>query len=144
MSNKSIILQSEEDSIKFARDFASTLGREDLVLFEGDLGSGKTTICRSIIKFMISEDINVASPTFNIVNIYNKQDFDIYHCDLYRLKTKEEIIELGIIEFFYNGLCLIEWPSLIEKYISRPYIKLNLYHLNSHNRKLEITYNTLF
>lgn len=108
------ILKTEQDSVKFALDLAKTIKAGDILLFNGNLGSGKTFICREIIKYFCGADTNVTSPTFNLLQTYEAPNFGIYHYDLYRLKYPSEIYELGIEEAWDNNLCLIEWPEIIS------------------------------
>lgn len=120
-----MILNTEQDTINFAKNLASTLKREDIVALYGDLGAGKTLIAREIIKHFCEENTVVASPTFNILQTYEAQDFTIYHYDLYRLKSFNEIQELGFDEAFDN-LCIIEWPELVEPILPKPYIRVEM------------------
>lgn len=122
----STTLLNEEDSIKFARRFAETLKSGDVILFYGDLGSGKTFLCREIIRYFCGSNTDIISPTFNLLQTYQTPDFTIYHFDLYRLKSAEEIYELGIEEALGNNLCLIEWPALIEDILPKHFIKVTL------------------
>ncbi len=84
-----------------------------IVFLQGELGSGKTTFARYILNFLgIGEKEFEGSPTFTIINEYKN---NIYHIDLYRLKTKEEIENIGLYEILDNkGIFLIEWPQLLE------------------------------
>lgn len=110
-----IILNSEQDSKDFAKKIASQITKGTIITFTGDLGSGKTFLCREIIRTLCNQDLQVISPTFNLLQIYQAPKFDIYHFDLYRLKQLNEIYELGIEEAFSeNAVCLIEWPDIIN------------------------------
>jgi tRNA threonylcarbamoyladenosine biosynthesis protein TsaE len=88
--------------------------------FYGPLGCGKTSIIRLVIRSILGKyDLNIASPTFSIVNIYS----NIYHCDFYRLKTLDEVQSTGIIdEINDNNIVFIEWPDIIEKVIEPSFI----------------------
>lgn len=120
-----MILSTAQDTINFARKLASTLKQEDIVALYGDLGSGKTLIAREIIKYFCGENTVVTSPTFNILQTYKAPGFTIYHYDLYRLKSFNEIQELGFDEAFDN-LCIIEWPGLIEPFLPKPNFKIEM------------------
>ena len=88
--------------------------------------------------------IEVPSPTFNILNEYKVKEFKILHFDLYRLRDKEEIANLGIFENKDESLILIEWPELIVNEISN-FIKLSFeYSNNFKNRTLSINFNKNF
>jgi len=133
------ILSNETDSIKFAHSFARTLKAGDIVLFYGDLGSGKTFLCREIIRCFCGKNTHIISPTFNLLQTYQAPDFTIYHFDLYRLKSAEEVYELGIEEALQNNLCLIEWPQAIEDMLPARCIKVQLEITDEKGRECSIT-----
>lgn len=87
-------------------------GLKNIVTFHAEMGVGKTTLIKSIVKQLGVTDVT-SSPTFSLVNEYESEDgHTLYHFDLYRLKTEEEAYDMGIDEYFYSGnLCLIEWPE---------------------------------
>jgi tRNA threonylcarbamoyl adenosine modification protein YjeE len=91
----------------------------DVVALSGDLGVGKTSFARSIIRLLLdSPDLKVSSPTFCIVNTYGSSKNNlIYHFDLYRLSRKEDLIELGIDDALSEGISIIEWPELAKDYL---------------------------
>lgn len=106
---------------EFAELFANCLSSKDLVCLTGDLGAGKTTFTRALVKALGFSDF-VSSPTFNILHEYsNRQlastasaDIDIvYHFDTYRLETEENFQASALDDYFGEGLCLIEWGELI-------------------------------
>ena len=84
-----------------------------IILFNGDLGSGKTTLIQLICKKLKIKE-KVLSPTFNLINEYQiNNDFKVYHFDLYRIKSIQELIEIDFIDYIYSGnYCFIEWPKI--------------------------------
>lgn len=83
-----------------------------LLTLEGGLGVGKTTLCKSIVEGRLGEGLMVQSPTFNLLNIYENSEGRAYHYDLYRVKSKEELLELGLEEALKeDNLVLFEWPE---------------------------------
>jgi len=83
-------------------------------LFYGDMGVGKTTLIKNLIRLLGNED-EVSSPTFSIVNEYKLNDEKIYHFDLYRIKDTEEAYNFGIEDYLNsNYWTFIEWPEKIE------------------------------
>jgi|GEM_PF-521076 len=105
-------LNNESDTVALARNLASQLKAGDLVTLHGDLGAGKTFLAREIIHFFCGDETNVPSPTFNILQVYQAPNFKIYHYDLYRLKSQNELYELGFEDALDGNLCLIEWPKI--------------------------------
>ena len=91
----------------------------------GTLGMGKSVFARAFVQKLCGKT-EVPSPTFTLVQMYDAPDFEIYHFDLYRLKSAEEIFELGIEEAMYEGVCLIEWPEKMGGYLPRKAIKINI------------------
>ena len=117
------ISHSEEDTIKFADDFASKLNNHSIIVLTGDLGSGKTKFTQGLLKHFGLED-QISSPTFTIVNEYDAPDFKIYHFDLYRLSDVDEFYAMGGEEYLQNGLCIFEWGEMIEEILPKGYTKI--------------------
>lgn len=105
------LFETEEDTIDFAHKLAPRLGAGDTVLFYGEIGAGKSFLSRALIRKIFNQTIEVPSPTFTLVQVYGTDNFDIWHCDLYRLTHPDEAIELGLDEAFDSALCFIEWPD---------------------------------
>lgn len=140
LQNNSFILNNERDSVLFAKSIARNLQPNGIITFSGDLGCGKTFICREIIKYFCGENIEVTSPTFNLVQVYKVEECLIYHFDLYRLKYLEEIYELAIEEALQSNICLIEWPEIIESILPRPITRISLQIIDDTKRFCKIDY----
>ena len=88
--------------------------QHNILLLKGNLGAGKTTFTKFLLKNISSTD-DVSSPTYAIVNEYNSPKGKIYHFDLYRMNSIEEVYDIGIEEYLDNAfLCIIEWPEIYE------------------------------
>ena len=113
-----------------------------LLLFNGDMGVGKTTLIKTIVKELGSND-EVSSPTFSIVNEYKtKEGNSIYHFDLYRLESLEEAMDFGIEEYLYSGSwCLIEWPDLIKESLDTSFEIIEIYLNKDKSRSLKLMFN---
>ena len=116
----------------------SELDKTNIVLFNGEIGSGKTTIIKSILEKMgVSE--NITSPTFSIVNEYLLKQDNIYHFDLYRVKSVDELNQIGFEDYIYSdNLCFIEWPKLVLKYFFSCYLLINLKFIDKKTREFEL------
>ncbi len=95
----------------FAQRLAPLLRMGDVIALKGELGAGKTTFARALIRALGAADTEVPSPTFTLAQNYQGQTFGIWHFDLYRLKSADEASELGIDEMRHDSTVLIEWPE---------------------------------
>ena len=97
---------------------------KNIVLISGEMGVGKTTLIKEILRSMNVID-NISSPTFSIINEYNTNNEElIYHMDLYRIKSFNELEGIGLFEYLESGnLCIIEWGDMIEKIIESEFNK---------------------
>ncbi|RXG32166.1 tRNA (adenosine(37)-N6)-threonylcarbamoyltransferase complex ATPase subunit type 1 TsaE [Leeuwenhoekiella marinoflava] len=108
------------------------------ILFYGDLGAGKTTLIKAIVKELGSND-KVSSPTFSLINEYRTADnHTIFHLDLYRLKNENEAFDLGIEEILEtDSLKLIEWPQKINTLLENDVHSAKISSINVTKRKIE-------
>jgi tRNA threonylcarbamoyladenosine biosynthesis protein TsaE len=111
-----------------------------VVLLQGELGSGKTTLVQQLCKAFGVEQL-VSSPTFSIVQEYTSPSKGlIYHMDLYRLEKRSDLDQIGFAEYLDSGhLCLIEWPELARGFLKMPYIKVDIDVVNNKIRNFRIT-----
>ena len=114
-----INISEEKDTKSVAEKFSKLIKQGDFILLSGNLGVGKTTFIKHLInslqkanKQKISE---VTSPTFNITNEYQIKKTLIKHYDLYRIKNKKELYNLGIQENLNDQITLVEWPKIMKK-----------------------------
>lgn len=105
-------LQDEADLLALAQDVAEMVGPGDLVTLSGDLGVGKTAFARALIRLIAGDpDLEVPSPTFVLMQVYESGRFPIVHADFFRIKKSEELMELGWDEACDEALVLVEWPE---------------------------------
>src|SRR5690349_10647889 len=101
------------------------LGKSNNVwLFYGDLGAGKTTLIKQICMNLGVQERLLSSPTFSIINEYPTQSGKVFHFDFYRMKNEWEILDLGVEEYFDSGyFCFIEWPERLGSLVPDQYFK---------------------
>lgn len=97
------------------------------LLFYGEMGTGKTTLIKELIKQLHVTDV-VSSPTFSLVNEYQSENGEsIYHFDFYRIEDEEEAYDIGIEEYFSsNSWCFIEWPGKVENLLPLDSVAIHL------------------
>lgn len=99
----------------------------NIVAFYGNMGAGKTTLIKNLCaKLGVQDEVN--SPTFALVNEYQTENLDsVFHFDFYRIKSLEEVFDIGYEDYFYGGsLCLLEWPELIDPLMPEHFIKVEI------------------
>ena len=113
-----------------------------IILVNGEMGVGKTTLIKFFLK-MLEVKETVVSPTFSIINEYkSKNGIMINHFDLFRIKSQNEISNLGLSEYLdSSNYCLIEWPNLLIDFIDQKYILVNMYRNNEIERDVEVIIN---
>ncbi|MCI8444453.1 MAG: tRNA (adenosine(37)-N6)-threonylcarbamoyltransferase complex ATPase subunit type 1 TsaE [Clostridia bacterium] len=115
--------KNENDTKNFARKLAAKLKPKDVVVLTGELGSGKTKFTEGFLSYFGLEN-EISSPTYTIVNEYQKDGILIYHFDVYRLADSSEFYEIGGEEYLETGICLIEWGELIQDVLPKNYIHI--------------------
>lgn len=120
---RKFLLSTEADTKAFGQRLAQWARKGDVFALSGTLGMGKSVLARAFIKELTGAK-EVPSPTFTLVQSYDAPQFEIYHFDLYRLKSAEEIFEIGVEEALYDGVSLIEWPEKMGSYLPR-----NVFHV---------------
>tara|TARA_B100000965_G_scaffold93275_2_gene76088 strand:- start:1764 stop:2180 length:417 start_codon:yes stop_codon:yes gene_type:complete len=113
--------------------------KSNIFTFEGEIGVGKTTLIKKILKNLKVKDL-VKSPTFSIVNEYLTSDNKIiYHFDFFRLKNKIEVLDMGFEEYLdSSNFCFIEWPKYIQKLLPSDVTKIKMEYLDESKRKIII------
>lgn len=125
-----------------AQQLVAAITKQTLWCFEGEMGAGKTTFIKSICKVLGVTD-EITSPTFSLVNEYQTTSGKtIYHFDFYRIRSVEEVYDIGYEDYFDSGnICLIEWPSNIESILEGEDIAwIRLLKENESHRNIEATF----
>ncbi len=119
-------LADEAATVALAARLAPLLRPGDLVALGGDLGAGKTAFARALINALPGAPEEVPSPTFTLVQLYERGDLSVWHFDLYRLERPEEIWELGLEEALAEGVSLVEWPERLGPQLPRDRLEIVL------------------
>ena len=131
-----IIIPTEQAWVSAMPEIMKWIDDKRIILLKGDLGAGKTTLVKHLLK-ELGLEADVVSPTFTIVNEYmlpaETTNFkQVYHMDLYRLKDISEVEEIGIFDMIYGTqLCILEWPELIQPYLDESHILIEIEILES-------------
>ena len=122
-----IIINGVEDLERAAKVFLEKKGDSRIIAFYGSMGAGKTTFITALCKVLGVEDM-VSSPTFTIANEYlTASGGYVYHFDFYRINRLSEAMDIGLFEYFdSDGLCLIEWPEMIEELLPEDTLKVQI------------------
>jgi tRNA threonylcarbamoyladenosine biosynthesis protein TsaE len=133
------ISNSPKDTEKLGYKLGKALKSGDILCLLGDLGAGKTALTKAIAKGLGIDDY-VTSPTFTIINEYNGR-LPLYHFDVYRLMSIDELYDLGYEEYFYsNGITIIEWADKIEEILPEDTINIHINRtLNQNEREFIFT-----
>jgi len=133
-----VISESPAETAELGEAIGKLLAGQEVLCLEGELGSGKTTLIQAIGRALgVTEPIT--SPTFTLVNEYRGRAVTIYHVDLYRLHTTEEIVQAGIDSHFHNdGLCLIEWAEKAWAILPREHLYITLEHAGKDRRQISL------
>ena len=138
ISKGKIDLSSENKTKELAIQILERLKVGDIIFLYGEIGVGKTTFVKYLINaFQRKNNLKlseVTSPTFNILNEYDINQFKINHYDLFRLKSLEEVKNLNLFESNTNVITLIEWPQIIQKK-PKDLIELSFNYENDHEKR---------
>ena len=114
------------DLLKVSKHLAELVSEEKIILFSGEMGAGKTTLIKEFCKYLEVQD-EVSSPTFSLVNEYESKVGPVYHFDLYRIQSEEELYDIGYEDYFFSGyLCLVEWPEMASGIIPENHISVKI------------------
>jgi tRNA threonylcarbamoyladenosine biosynthesis protein TsaE len=134
-----VVTHSPAETLEFGRGLARELQPPCVVLLEGDLGSGKTTLTKGLVSGLgLAREDEVTSPSFTLVHEYG-QDRKAYHVDLYRIEGTRELATLGLDEMFSQpAIVIIEWGEKLEDKIRSPYLRIKMEYLASEDRKIVV------
>lgn len=135
MKTFEIDISSQQELAKAARQLLTFAGEIKVFVFEAEMGAGKTTFIKELCRVLGSSD-NFSSPTYSIVNEYSNNSGKIYHFDLYRLKSSDELLDIGFEEYVDGKqYCFIEWPAISFQILPKPYVSI-IINVKENNRYL--------
>ena len=137
MRNLTLELYSLETTENVARKMAEHLFQGSIMLFWGDMGSGKTTFIKSFCSGLGVLPEKVTSPTYKLVNIY-QCNWSIFHVDLFRLTAPEQLYDMDRADLIADqGVTLVEWPQMLHNYLTNePVLNLRFTTVSEHHRRL--------
>jgi tRNA threonylcarbamoyladenosine biosynthesis protein TsaE len=106
-----ILIRDPEQTAKLAEDIAALAEVGETILLHGEMGVGKTYFAKKFLRALGVDEDMVSSPTFTLVNIHETRKGPVWHADLYRIQTPDEVIELGLNEGLAQALSVVEWPE---------------------------------
>ena len=138
MKSRIFHTQSEDETIALGERLAAELPAKAVVLLIGNLGAGKTTLAKGIVKGLgVAERSDVSSPTFTLIHEYSPS---VYHIDLYRLDTPAQVATLGLDEIFdRRAVVLIEWGEKFPQLMPQDRIEIRLRAAGENSREIEIS-----
>jgi len=137
---KKIVIPSETDLPQFVDTFLTFANGRKKIMLHGEIGAGKTTFVKAFCERMKTSEV-ANSPTFSIINEYEYSAGLIYHIDLYRLKSLEEALDIGIEDYLYDtNFCFIEWAKLIENILPEDVVTIYFETQNDGSRLVTMVY----
>lgn len=138
IADKKLISASSSETVDTGVAFGKLLKPGDVVCLYGNLGAGKTQFTKGIAQAMGINQEEVQSPTFAIIHEY-AADVPLYHLDCYRLESAEEAMNIGIEEYLFGqGVCVIEWPEVIESLLPDHVRSVIIEHEEKEKRRITI------
>ena len=133
-----MIIKSLDHLRLISNKIADNVSKKDCIFLIGEIGVGKTTFTRNFINYLQKKkgvkQTEVLSPTFNLLYEYEIKNLKVMHYDLYRIKNKKELTQLGIFGEGINSIKIIEWPELVETNLASR-LELHLKHSDNENER---------
>jgi tRNA threonylcarbamoyladenosine biosynthesis protein TsaE len=136
---REFLTHSTDETIERGRKIGARIKRPLLILLEGELGSGKTTLTKGIVSGLgAAREDEVTSPTFTLVHRYQGRT-RVYHVDLYRVSGFHDLETLGLEDLFSeDAVVIVEWPDRLTLRIDWPILRISLEHVSEDTRRIRI------
>lgn len=135
-----IISRSEEETIRLGEKIASLLRQGDILCLYGKLGSGKTIFVKGVASGLGLDPKQIISPTFILVRQYQTLRIPLFHFDLYRLNSPEEIFALGYEEYFFDaGITIVEWAQRLKWLLPEEHLRVEFFIKGKNKRQLSFS-----
>jgi tRNA threonylcarbamoyladenosine biosynthesis protein TsaE len=126
MSSITVSLPDEAATLRLGARLAAGIGPGRVLHLRGDLGTGKTTLVRGLLR-ALGEPGRIKSPTYTLVELYSLSSLNLYHFDLYRFKDRSEWLNSGFREYFgADSACIVEWPERAGDLLSAPDLEVRM------------------
>ena len=136
---KEFTASSTSDLLQACMFLKELAGSQKIILFSGEMGAGKTTLIKELCKHLGVHD-EVSSPTFSLVNEYESELGTVYHFDLYRIQSEEELYDIGYEDYFFSGyLCLVEWPEMASGLIPQAHVSVKI-RVENNQRSITVSH----
>ena len=128
---------------KFTSELAEKITPPYFIGLKGEMGAGKTTFTQILVNELFQKEEIVTSPTFSIINIYEKDDFKIVHADLFRLETYDDLVFSGIEEYLFDNdaVVIAEWYDKVEFIPPKPNILIDIKIISEDEREFSVLIN---
>lgn len=120
-----IVTNNAAETEELGYKLASRLKGNEAIAFYGDLGAGKTTFTKGIAKYFRTKE-DVSSPTYAIAHEYESESCKIYHFDMYRINSYEDLESTGFFDYLGKGIIVIEWSENIEEFLPKDIVKIKI------------------
>lgn len=118
---------------KIAQQVLPIILKQQLVIFSGDMGVGKTSLIRELLKILGFADF-LGSPTFALIHSYRNTEYLVHHMDFYRLNGVQELANLDLEHYLLGARCWIEWGEKFEEYLQIAYGQMNFSYVDELRR----------
>lgn len=121
-----------------AAEIAAAARIGDVFALKGTLGAGKSFFAKNFVNALQEKRTEVLSPTFNLCYSYTTKKGEVFHFDLYRLRNAEELENIGFFDALQNGISLIEWPEIAEKFLAKNCTEIAIKIIDEEQREVVI------